>query len=131
MMRTEWIELPGKPLNRNAISNSSHWAVTNERKRWRTAAHEYAKYTRIKPFDRPVVIHVRQSLVVDRRPDAGANFEAAKGFADGLVDAGVLEDDGPEFVYGLFFHRATSGTRDSLVLEIQEVGSMYAGHEEH
>lgn len=113
------IELPGRPLDINAISMNSHWQISKERKQWREAAAEVAKYTRVARADRPVIVHVRQ-ICTGRLPDAGSIFSAAKGAIDGLRDAGTLVDDSPTYVRGLWFHAAVKGPKDMVILELVE-----------
>ena len=52
----------------------------------------------------PVRIGVRQILVAGRKPqDLGAQFPVAKAALDGLVDAGGIPDDSPDYVRELTF----------------------------
>ena len=62
-------------------------------------------------------------LAKDRRwrQDVGACFPAVKAAIDGLVDAGVLPDDNPQFVRALTFYPAEIGDMDGLRLQIEEV----------
>lgn len=62
-------------------------------------------------------------LAKDRRwrQDVGACFPAVKAAIDGLVDAGVLPDDHPQFVRALTFFPAEIGDVDGLRLVIEEV----------
>lgn len=113
------ISLPGRPLDINAISMNSHWQISKERKQWREAAAEVAKYTRVGRAERPVFIHVRQTCT-GRLPDPGSIFNACKGAIDGLRDVGTLVDDSPKYVRGLWFHAAVKGPKDMVTLELVE-----------
>ena len=56
--------------------------------------------------------------------DTGGHFPVAKACIDGLVDAGGVKDDGPEFVGSLTFRSPyiEKGTEDRMILIINEVG---------
>ena len=58
----------------------------------------------------------------DRRwkQDVGACFPAVKAAVDGLVDAGVLPDDNPQFVRALTVFPAEIGDVDGLRIVIEE-----------
>lgn len=63
-------------------------------------------------------VEIRQ-LCRDRRlPDTGSCFPTAKAAIDGLVDAGVLKDDGPAFVRSLTFIAPETTGEHALVLQI-------------
>jgi hypothetical protein len=53
------------------------------------------------------------------QPDTGACIGAAKAAIDGLVDAGVLPDDGPKYVRRLTFLAPVVTGTDALVLRIE------------
>lgn len=54
-------------------------------------------------------------------PDSGACIGAAKAAIDGLVDAQVLDDDGPQYVHFLgFWAPRVTGTQDGLTLVVKE-----------
>lgn len=55
------------------------------------------------------------------RQDVGACFPAVKAAIDGLVDAGILPDDNPDFVRQLTFFPMELGSVDGLRIEIEEV----------
>ena len=55
------------------------------------------------------------------RQDVGACFPAVKAAIDGLVDAGILPDDNPEFVRQLTFFPMEISDVDGLRIEIEEV----------
>lgn len=114
------IELPGRPLDINAISMNSHWQISKERKQWREAAAEVAKYTRVGKTTKPVAIHVHQTCA-GRLADAGSTFHAVKGAVDGLKDAGTLVDDSPRYVRAIVFYAAVKAPKDTLTLKLIEV----------
>jgi hypothetical protein len=58
-----------------------------------------------------------------RTQDVGACYPAAKAAIDGLVDAGVIPDDGPQYVTRLTFDPPVlrSAAGDALELSLVEV----------
>lgn len=56
-----------------------------------------------------------------RQQDIGNCFPAAKAAVDGLVDAGVITDDTPEFFHALAFRHPVHSKVDSLVILVEEV----------
>lgn len=56
-----------------------------------------------RPLPGPVHICVHVDLMHGWKQDVGACFPTAKAAIDGLVDAGFLPDDGPEWVKSLSF----------------------------
>jgi hypothetical protein len=52
--------------------------------------------------------------------DTGGCFPAVKAAIDGLVDAGLLPNDGPAVVKRLTFNAPVIGFRDALVIEVLE-----------
>jgi len=65
------------------------------------------------------ILRTRRSV-----PDVGAHIVAAKAAVDGLVDAGVLADDGPEQVVELAFVAPVfGGPEDGFVVVVEEVAS--------
>ena len=82
---------------------------------WMAKVQQVPKLTAINIFAQP--------LAKDRRwkQDVGACFPAVKAAIDGLMDAGVLPDDSPEFVRALTFFPSEIGPVDGLRLTIEEV----------
>lgn len=62
-------------------------------------------------------------LVADRRgmQDVGGCFPCVKACIDGLVDVGVLDDDGPARVCELTFTGSVVGDLDGLMLVVEEL----------
>src|SRR5664279_3739380 len=90
--------VPGRPITFNATSKSSHWPASKEIAQWREDFAWVAKASRKKQTEFPVIVHVRQTYAKGRDKDAVSDFLAHKGGQDGLVDAGVMPDDGPTYV---------------------------------
>lgn len=108
------------------------WTVNGERKlhphqraervrRWREHAAMLARAERIPRLD-AVRVSARP-MVKNRRAmqDTGGCFPAVKAAIDGLVDAGVLDDDGPDVVVEITFRGPALGGLDGLLLVVEEV----------
>lgn len=52
------------------------------------------------------------------KPDVGACAPTAKAAIDGLVDAGVLDDDGPDHLFSVTYVTPVHGAVNELVLTI-------------
>ena len=118
---TAWtLEDTERPWTANAERRWHHQkraAVVREaRERWAWLA----RAERIPPLRR---ISVEATpLRVDRRsmPDVAACYPAVKAAIDGLVDAGVIPDDGPTNVIKVTFRAPQVAQRDGLRLLIVE-----------
>ncbi len=55
------------------------------------------------------------------RPDVGACYPAVKAAIDGIVDAGVLDDDNPDHLLYVTFYPVEVIGRDGLRLTITEI----------
>jgi hypothetical protein len=91
------------PLTLNVAKQSNAmFAIRREVADWREWARDAAEG--VAPLTPPVAVtvtHLRKNRA--SIPDTGAPILAVKAVIDGLVDAGVLPDDGPEFVVELLF----------------------------
>jgi crossover junction endodeoxyribonuclease RusA len=93
----QWVlELPfTKALSLNdRMAHIVKWLKTKE---WRDAAHVLAKAQKI-PRCRRVRIELHYRPVDNRRRDVINLAAALKPLEDGIVDAGVVPDDTPEFI---------------------------------
>ncbi len=88
---------------------------TRESFGWMAKAQQVPELRAINVFATPLAKDKRW------RQDVGACFPAVKAAVDGLVDAGILPDDNPDFVRQLTFFPAELGEIDGLRLEIEEV----------
>ena len=91
------------------------WTTNQERKKgslyqrsavikwWREAFRDAALEAEIPHFD-SIKIEVTPILPDRRIQDTGACFPTAKAAIDGLVDAGVIDDDAPQYVPTITFH---------------------------
>jgi len=87
---------------------------------WRERFAWLARGDRIPPLQRISVAAV--PLVMNRRslPDVGACFPAVKAAVDGLVDAGVIPDDSPQYVHSICFYAPLVGDLEGLRLVVTE-----------
>jgi hypothetical protein len=117
------IEIPGRPqtLNRER-TGTTHWHVTRDETRvTREVAWALAKQQQI-PHMEAITVCARPILRDGRTQDVGACIPSVKAAIDGLVDAGVLDDDGPTQVVQLTFDAPFLRMgRDALELTIEEV----------
>lgn len=118
------IELPGRPPTVNAERKGTRaWHETRALTRqWRFAAsmiwRDRSRHGHPKHLD-AISITARQ-LSKDRRwlQDLGACMPAVKAAIDGLVDAGLIDDDTSTHVVGLTFLPPLVVGRDGLQLTI-------------
>lgn len=91
------------PLGLNAAKKSKGiWLIQKELADWKEWAKDEAEG--MAAMTPPVVVtveHLRKNAA--SMPDTGAPILAVKAVIDGLVEAGILPDDGPEFVVELLF----------------------------
>lgn len=121
--RSWLIEITGRPLTLNEERKGSrHWSKNREAVAVaRNEACVRWMDLRIGHLDHVAV--VARPILRDRRTqDVGACFPAVKAAIDGLVDAGVIDDDGPDVVVQLTFDAPLcSAGRDALEVTIEEV----------
>lgn len=108
-MTAIWLERRTErpPLTLNIAKQSKRtWGMSREIKDWRAWAKDEAERMGLERIDGPVsvtVVHLRRNRA--SMPDCGAPILAAKAVIDGLVEARVLKDDGPDYVAPLTFER--------------------------
>lgn len=121
--RSWTFEIPGRPLTFNQERKGTrHWSQNRaETKQARTDAAWLAKEAGIPHLERIAV--VARPILRDRRTqDVAACFPAVKAAIDGLRDAGVITDDGPDIVVQLTFDAPScSRGRDALEVTVEEV----------
>ena len=94
------------PLTVNSARRKGEWSYRTELANWRAWAKAAAEEAGYGPIGSPVgarVTHLRKNRAA--MPDVGACYFAVKAVIDGLVDAGVLPEDGPDVVQRLVFER--------------------------
>lgn len=99
---------------------ASRWKVAQLTDEWRGVFHHLALAHHVPKFDR-VTIEVDHQTRTNRLPDTVAIAPAYKAALDGLVDAGVLRDDGPAHVLAVTFLPSHRTGRDGLSLTLTEV----------
>lgn len=114
----------GRPTTTNAAHRMHHHQVSADRKRWREAGWALAREAGVPSCD-AIALTVR-GRYPDRRslPDTDALAPAVKGVLDGLVDAGVIPDDGPDFVRCISYRPplVAAGEPPALIVTIDDEG---------
>lgn len=106
-------------INWVARQHRQAWAQhTRETRRvWKTLARE-ARIPRLAKAGITVVpLHVNRKSM----QDAAAAAPEAKAAIDGLVDAGILADDGPEYVSWVHFTAPRVCGHDGMLIRIHEL----------
>ncbi len=96
------LEFEKRPWTTNAERAGNRWERASLTKEWREAFAWLARSEEIPPM-RWLSVTVEPHQKGGRLQDVGACNPAVKAAIDGLVDAGVLPDDSPEFVRSLIF----------------------------
>ena len=93
-------------------------------KTWREAAFEAAREAKVPKMTKIDIVCQPCRGTRRNMADTGGHFPVAKACIDGLVDAQIIKDDGPEFVQSLTFRApyVEKGTTDRMILIINEVG---------
>jgi len=108
-----------RPWTLNAERAGNRFKRADMVKQWREAFHWIAKAQKPPAFDTVSVV----VEVVMKKPlaDTGNAYGSVKAAIDGLVDAGVLPDDGPEVIRVLCMKAPTpavKGQRESLTVTL-------------
>ena len=98
-MADSWrLRIPA-PTTWVSSNDRRHWAAKARLVReWRRAGALYAKSARLPHLDAPVSITAWVHRTDRRRADAANRYPTVKAVVDGLVDAGVLDDDSDRYV---------------------------------
>jgi hypothetical protein len=113
------IEFGERPWTTNAERAGNRWDRARDTKRWRESFAWLARKQHI-PKYKWAIVAVQPYQVGGRLQDVGACNPAVKAAIDGLVDAGVLPDDSPEYLRGIYFLRPQRG-KNSLKIFIRGV----------
>lgn len=97
-----------RPWTTNAERAASHWVRAKLTREWREAFGWLARAERLPPLAWASII-AQPSQKGGRLQDAGGCAPAVKAAVDGIVDAGVLPDDSPEYVKALTYLRPLRG----------------------
>lgn len=112
-----------RPWTLNVERQGNQWSRAKLVAEWRPAFRDLAREARIPRCDTIAVTVWPELRHAGGIPDTAACVGAAKAGIDGLIDAGVLEDDGPLQVRRLTFMAPIITGRDALSLDIEAVAS--------
>jgi crossover junction endodeoxyribonuclease RusA len=119
-MKSHNLTVRGQLISLNFERKMHHQTRADAVKQWRTDAYWEAKAARLPHLDR-VSIVAQPFQHAHVLGDAGNHLPSVKACIDGLVDVGVLDDDGPEIVTALTMlapRRTTSTSCDLVSLEL-------------
>lgn len=123
------IDMLGPVPTANRVHRMHHHAVGKMRKQWRETAALLTRAVGVEPCDRIRVTAWVEDSDRRRLSDPDAPAPALKPVIDGLVDAGVIPDDGPDYVSSVTYlpPRHMSVKRSALVVcvERDETGPVY------
>lgn len=109
-------ERQGGYAKKNQKGGGGKFGRANRTKEWRAKFAELADgFAPLRSIEVIVLPEVRNRTM----PDTGACIGAAKAAIDGLVDAGVIPDDGPKYVRSITFLAPVVTGTDALVLRIE------------
>jgi hypothetical protein len=111
------ITVPDRPWNAN---ERVHWSVRAQRTTdWRTLGWAKAREARIPALPAAYIdVHVTHPARY-MPPDPGNAYPAVKALIDGLVDARVIPDDGPQHLRRLTFVAPTEGEAWAISLVVR------------
>lgn len=111
---TYTFEYAVRPWTTNAERNWHHMKRHKHVKEWREAFHWLAKQKKPLAWGEVTIEPWQKGGVLQ---DVAACNPAAKAAIDGLVDAGILKDDSPEYLFSVRFMQPKKG-KDALVVKI-------------
>lgn len=92
------VDFLGRPLLANQVHQMHHREVSKHRKQYREAGARLARLHKLGTHQAVTVTAWAEYPNRRSLPDADAIAPGVKGFIDGIVDAGVIPDDGPDHV---------------------------------
>lgn len=103
------------------VMRKSHWTVRAEATRlWREASGVLARANHLPHFARAeVAFEIEQTSPT--LCDAVSHHPVTKAVVDGLVDAGVLDGDGPEHVTAVIHYAPTRAEADVVIVHLKGV----------
>jgi len=113
------LEFNQRPWTTNSERAGNRWERAKQTKEWRQAFELLAKSGKIPPMSW-ISVTVEPHQKGGRLQDVGACNPAVKAAIDGIVDAGILPDDSPQYVRSIIFLGPKKG-KDSLVIHIRGV----------
>lgn len=108
-----------RPWTLNVERQGNRWRRAQWVREWRGVFNALALEAEIPPLTAITVIVQPELRHRGSMPDTGACIGAAKAAIDGLVDAGVIPDDGPRFVRRLTFEAPVVTGVDALELIVE------------
>jgi len=116
------IDFMGRPLLANQAHQMNHHQLAPIRKGYRDGAATLARAQLIPHHDAVTVTAHAEYPTRRSLPDADAIAPSVKSIIDGLVDAGVIDDDGPAYVHSVTYlaPRVVPGCTPAVVVEITE-----------
>lgn len=115
------LRYPQRPLLENQLSaHGSYHQRAAMRAEWRQAFRILAMQHHIPSLDRIRVTVEHTKAGKGKVPDVCACAPSVKAAIDGLVDAGVIPDDGPAHLVAVEFLAPTRGTEHAVSLTIEE-----------
>ena len=120
-MRTFEIEVWGKMWTLNAERKMHHFTRAKNVKEWREAAATVAIAKRIPLLEAIEVTFTPHRVNKSGLADLGGHFPVLKACIDGLMDAGVIEEDGPDIVKRLIFEAPIVTGDSKAVISIKEI----------
>jgi hypothetical protein len=117
--------IQGKLFTLNTERGWHHHKRAKFVKQWRTASCVEAKAAKVPKMKSMEITFIPYRANRRNMADTGGHFPVAKACIDGLVDAGVIPDDGPEYVTSLTFEAPrVDGGEDRAMLIVRETGRM-------
>lgn len=113
-----WID--GRPWTVNGQRQMHHLEIARRITKWRNAAREACRdLPKLCP---PISVSVTPYLRHGYVQDVGACYPAVKAAIDGMVDAGLLPDDTPEFVAQIILNAPhLHQVEDKTLFEVREL----------
>ncbi len=113
----DWL---GRPLLANQAHQMHYRTLGRIRKQYRDGAATLARAQRIPHHDTIAVTAHAEYPNRRNLPDADAIAPSVKSILDGLVDAGVIDDDGPAYVTAVTYEapRVVTGCTPAVVVRI-------------
>lgn len=117
----------GRPTTTNAVHRMHHHEASAHRKLWREAGCVLGRAQKVTRCD--AITLECWGRYPDRRslPDADAIAPALKGFLDGLVDAGLVDDDSGSFVHAITYRAPVVGAGQPAALVVRVASVPLAG----
>tara|TARA_Y100000004_G_scaffold197300_1_gene270983 strand:+ start:238 stop:621 length:384 start_codon:yes stop_codon:yes gene_type:complete len=112
----------GKLFTLNTERGWHHHKRAKHVKQWREASCLVAQEMKMPKMEEIEVTFIPYKLNRKNMADTGGHFPIAKACIDGLIDAGVIEDDGPDVVTSLTFKSPyVYGGEDKAVMLVKKV----------